>query len=105
MRLQKSRPRGVLTALWRWLDAIAFEYIGHGTASYLVTNICKSALDACVAPGRPEEFHLQPPTEPYVTLASYTARTSHALAGSRPQDDAESHMLLPVTWLTGLATS
>jgi len=28
-------------------------------------------------PGRPEEFHLQPPTEPCVNLSIYTARPSH----------------------------
>src|SRR3954465_7960584 len=32
-----------------------------------------------VAPGRPEEFHLQPPTEPCVNLSIYTARHCPAL--------------------------
>ena len=27
-------------------------------------------------PGRPEEFHLQSPTDPYVNLSAYTARAS-----------------------------
>ena len=31
-------------------------------------------------PGRPEEFHLQPPTEPCVNLSIYTARPSHCPA-------------------------
>jgi len=31
----------------------------------------------CKPPGRPEEFHLQPPTEPCVNLSIYTARPSH----------------------------
>jgi hypothetical protein len=34
-------------------------------------------------PGRPEEFHLQPPTEPCVNLSIYTARPSHCPAISR----------------------
>ena len=34
-------------------------------------------------PGRPEEFHLQPPTEPCVNLSIYTARPSHSSAVSR----------------------
>jgi len=36
-----------------------------------------------VTPGRPEEFHLQPPTEPCVNLSIYTARPSHLPAISR----------------------
>ena len=35
------------------------------------------------APGRPEESHHQPPTEPCVSLSTYTARPSHPLATSR----------------------
>ena len=41
-------------------------------------------------PGRPEEFHHQPPTEPCVSLSIYTARTSHSSAASQPQNDVES---------------
>jgi len=40
-------------------------------------------------PGRPEEFHLQPPTEPCVNLSIYTARPRHALALLRKQIYAE----------------
>ncbi len=29
-------------------------------------------------PGRPEESHLQPPTDPYVSLSTHTARASHS---------------------------
>jgi hypothetical protein len=32
------------------------------------------------APGRPEGFHLQPPTDPYVNLSIHTARRSRASA-------------------------
>ncbi len=40
-------------------------------------------------PGRPEEFHLQPPpTEPCVKLSLYTARHSRSLAVLRRQGDA-----------------
>ena len=38
-----------------------------------------------VAPGRPEGFHLQPPTEPCVNLSIYTARPSHCPATLRCQ--------------------
>jgi hypothetical protein len=34
-------------------------------------------------PGRPVEFHHQPPTEPCVNLSIYTARPSHSPATSR----------------------
>jgi hypothetical protein len=34
-------------------------------------------------PGRPEGFHLQPPTEPCVNLSTYTARPNRTLATSR----------------------
>ena len=50
-------------------------------------------------PGRPEEFHHQPPTEPCVNLSAYTARISHSFATSRLQNDTESRMLLPVSRL------
>src|SRR5665648_17236 len=43
-----------------------------------------------LSPGRPEEFHHQPPTEPCVNLSIYTARTSHSFTPSRLQNDAES---------------
>jgi hypothetical protein len=33
-------------------------------------------------PGRPEEFHLQSPTDPYVNLSIHTARASHSLKTS-----------------------
>ncbi len=32
-----------------------------------------------IPPGRPEEFHLQPPTEPCVNLSIYTARHCPAI--------------------------
>src|SRR5262245_41891740 len=50
-------------------------------------------------PGRPEELHLQSPADPYVNLAIHTARASPFLAVSPPQGDAESEVLLPVSWL------
>ena len=46
-------------------------------------------------PGRPEEFHLQSPTEPYVNLSIHTARASHSLETSRSQAYAECVQLLP----------
>ena len=49
-------------------------------------------------PGRPEEFHLQPPTEPCVNLSIYTARPSHSLPS---RDDRRRRMrsLLPISRL------
>ncbi|MDH3574408.1 MAG: hypothetical protein OEM90_12455, partial [Desulfobacteraceae bacterium] len=38
--------------------------------------------------GRPEEFHLQPPSEPCVNLSIHTAPVSHSLETSRLQADA-----------------
>jgi hypothetical protein len=50
-------------------------------------------------PGRPEESHLQTPTDPYVSLSTHTARASHTLEASRLQVDAEKKGSLPVIWL------
>jgi len=49
-------------------------------------------------PGRPEGFHLQPPTEPCVNLSIYTARPSHSLP---PRDDSRRgrKVLLPISRL------
>jgi hypothetical protein len=50
-------------------------------------------------PGRPEELHLQSPTDPYVSLSTRTARASLSRAASPLHGDAESSSLLPVAWL------
>jgi hypothetical protein len=50
-------------------------------------------------PGRPEEFHLQSPTDPYLNLSIHTARASQDLAASRPQGATEHPTLLPVARL------
>jgi len=50
--------------------------------------------------GRPEESHLQSPSEPCVNLSIHTAPASHPLETSRSQADAERTRLLPVAWLT-----
>jgi hypothetical protein len=39
------------------------------------------------SPGRPEESHLQSPTDPYVSLSTHTARVSHSLEASQLQVD------------------
>ncbi len=39
--------------------------------------------------GRPEEFHLQSPTAPYVNLSIHTAPVSHSLETSQSQADVE----------------
>lgn len=44
---------------------------------------------AVMMPGRPVEFHHQPPTEPCVNLSIYTARPSRSPAPLRRQIDAE----------------
>ena len=67
------------------------------------------SMDKCVSgeevlglmgrlPGRPEGFHLQPPTEPCVNLSIYTARPSHSLP---PRDDSRRgrKVLLPISLL------
>ena len=51
------------------------------------------------APGRPEELHLQSPTDPYVSLSTRTARASLSRVASPLHSDAESSSLLPVAWL------
>jgi hypothetical protein len=49
---------------------------------FRVSRTCPLATpqDREHVPGRPEEFHLQPPTEPCVNLSIYTARPSHSPA-------------------------
>ncbi len=47
--------------------------------------------------GRPEDSHLQSPTEPYVSLSTHTARVSRAVETLRLQRDAERTSLLPVS--------
>src|SRR5271163_2042208 len=54
-------------------------------------------------PGRPVEFHHQPPTEPCVNVSIYTARPSHAPVISRRQADAEDQMLFPDTRLATIS--
>ena len=51
-------------------------------------------------PGRPEGFHHQSPTDPYVNLSIHTALVSHPLDTSRFQTDTESIQFLPVSRLT-----
>ena len=51
-------------------------------------------------PGRPEEFHLQSPTDPYVNLSIHTARASHDIAVSRLQRVTKDPTFLPVARLT-----
>ena len=62
----------------------------HPGASVLAASLAVSDMlddvagrDLLLAPGRPEGFHLQPPTEPCVNLSIYTARPNHTLVTSR----------------------
>jgi len=50
------------------------------------------------APGRPEGFHLQPPTDPYVNLSIHTARRSRASASFeiKSSPEVEAHPGIPV---------
>ena len=48
-----------------------------------------------VESGRPEEFHLQSPTDPYVNLSIHTAPASLALETSRSQADAGNKTAAP----------
>jgi hypothetical protein len=45
--------------------------------------------------GRPEESHLQSPSEPYVNLSIHTAPASHSLETSRSHADAERNPVPP----------
>ena len=51
---------------------------------------CRAQLRKFQSPGRPEEFHLQSPTDPYVSLSTHTARASHTLETFPLQGDVES---------------
>ena len=55
--------------------------------------------------GRPEESHLQSPTEPYVNLSTHTAHVSPTVETFLLQRDAERYSLLPVTWLASPSLS
>src|SRR5262245_13684403 len=61
------------------------------------------SLHIRATPGRPEDLHLQSPTDPYVSLSTRTARASRFRAASSPHGDAESHRFLPGSWLTLLS--
>jgi hypothetical protein len=55
--------------------------------------------------GRPEDSHLQSPTEPYVNLSTHTAHVSPTVETFLLQRDAERNSLLPVTWLASPSLS
>ena len=56
-------------------------------------------------PGRPEDSHLQSPTDPDVSLSTHTARASHAIETLLIQRDVERNSLLPATWLASPSLS
>ena len=56
-------------------------------SAWLISNVTES--------GRPEEFHLQSPSDPYVNLSIHTAPANHPLETSRSQTDAKCVQLLP----------
>ncbi len=56
---------------------------------------CRRQEEPQAQSGRPEEFHLQSPTEPYVNLSTHTAPASLALGTSRSQADAGSYPAPP----------
>jgi hypothetical protein len=61
------------------------EGIGSGLTALcaLLLSHMGEATGAAFMPGRPEEFHHQPPTESCINLSIYTARPSHSLATSQ----------------------
>ena len=71
-----------------------------GTLPLMGAAHLRFSLYRGTTPGRPEESHLQSPTDPYVSLSTRTARASPSRAASPLHGDAESHRLLPVPWLT-----
>ena len=62
-------------------------------------HLAKSKYHQSGESGRPEEFHLQSPSEPYVNLSIHTARASHELETSRSQADTDMIQLLPIIGL------
>ena len=52
--------------------------------------------------GRPEEFHLQSPTDPYVNLSIHTAPASHPLQIFRFQAYTANKSAPPSKWLAGI---
>ena len=55
--------------------------------------------------GRPEDSHLQAPSDPDVSLSTHTAHASRAVETFLLQRDAERNSLLPVTWLASPSLS
>ena len=77
-----SRRTGRLGEIQRHLGLALGGQAGARLAERLAMPASGDTLLRLVrrTPGRPEEFHLQPPTEPCVNLSIYTARPSHCPA-------------------------
>lgn len=92
-----------LTRTMRWRRALGHEKAAGSTCRsgrvLAESNGGRHAERCHPMPGRPEGFHLQPPTEPCVNLSIYPARPSHFLP---PRDDSrrERRVLLPISRLT-----
>ncbi len=82
---------------WSVYDALGWSRDEYMTWLNDPSRVPERPLSA-LPPGRPEEFHLQPPTEPCVNLSIYTARPSHSLP---PRDDSRRgrKVLLPISRL------
>ena len=56
-------------------------------------------------PGRPEEFHLQPPTDPDVRLSAHPARANHGVTAFPHSPASEAHRLIPCGWPAASSSS
>jgi hypothetical protein len=70
------------------MSSLCFRHFIDGLLSFAFLIHTDDALHCAFSmtlPGRPEEFHLQSPTDPYVSLSTHTARVRHPLDTSRHQ--------------------
>jgi len=95
----------------RWFEACSCKPAPRGppsSSAQLLGTLCRcnhknlrsskirnNFLNNNSEPGRPEEFHLQSPSDPYVNLSIHTAPASHSLEISRSQAYAKRTRLLP----------
>ena len=56
-------------------------------------------------PGRPEEFHLQPPTDPDVRLSAHPARANYGVTAFPHSPASEAHWLRPCGWPAASSSS
>jgi len=77
----------------RWFEAYSCKSASGGQSPIFCATSWRTS-------GRPEEFHLQSPTDPYVNLSIHTAPASLTLGTSQSQADARSKTA-PPSFLVG----